>query len=622
LCPLVIAFLAIAALGASPEVRAVSDAAGSHLSQGQLADRQVSPALGAWARPGAVLVLPIDPSDAERARGTVPAKLTGGAVLYAPLMWIGSDPDATPPPLRTPESPGEALVARRAAGWMNGPDLGWRWRSFSASEAAARGERTGQSPMPTDGRWYLVIDMPPEASGQDLVLGNRTVTLGWIRPAPFVRPAVAPPAAAGWLNACLSAASRSPLTRWRARLATGAPLLAPGPARDEFEDRAVEALAEQIESQWGEVLERLAAADAELAARLRGRLTATADFHGVALPAWPPDDTALDQLLRDLLSPALSARERSRKGQDWLHSQPEHAAWIADDASLIDPESGIPGVRVAGLTLDPGAGPTALSLKWPSADRAEELATLAPATVGSTVVAIPVAARTEPGLDVSIGGWSARRIVLPGPLVARPPGLPLAPFFEEWSLRSWLASCTDTGDTRTGPSPAGLGRMVADPRCATAAMLIAQDRVGIGEQELATSWVLYLECRTERVPTAARDVTQAPAGSRPKDEVIVALAGVGGQTTLRVFADGQIVTSQGNTFRAPVERTAEGWMAWVPLPQNIIGDGLWVRLGLARLDDTGRRSSWPRPIFPWESVPSHAGVSLGDWSGVREQDRR
>ena len=403
----------------------------------------------------------------------------------------------------------------------------------------------------------------------------------------------------------------------RARLAAGEPLVAPGPARDEFEDRAVEALAEQIESEWSEALERLAASDAGLATVFRRRLVATADFSGIVVPVWPADDDALDGLLHNLLSLSLTARERSRRAQDWLSDQPTHAAWIANDASLIDQQSGLLAARVAGVTLDPDAGSTAMMLKWSTSSHPDEMATLRPGVVGSTVVAIPPAAQADTGLAVSIAGWSARRVVLPRALLAQPPGLLLAPFFEEWSLRSWLASCTDTGDIRSGPSPAGIGKAVENPPRRTAAMLIAQDPVGIGEPEGARGWVLYLECRSPAEPAGEVD-----APGRARDEVVIALAGTGGEVMIRVFPDGQVVTSQGHTQRVPVERTGEGWMAWVPLPLNITADGAWLRLGLARSDATGKRSSWPRPMFPWEGLPAHAAIGLAEWSGTRDHSRR
>lgn len=557
-----------------------------------------------WARAGAQLVVPFDPSQAQIREGLVTARMSGGAILYAPLWWVGPGPRNGPgenaPKDR--QTIGAALVAFRAATWMNAEAS---WEALSASAAIRR-----EAPL-HEGRWYLVIDIPPEVEGQQLVLDGRRIATGWLRRVPFDTPRRDRGAITGWAEACLDSARRSPYDRWRARMAAGEPLVAPGPARDEFGDKTLESLAEQIESEWSEALDRLGAADAALAGEFRDRLGLLTEFGSARVPAWPVDDGSLERLLRDLLSPAVSAQARARRVREWLHALPRHAAWVADDAALVDFASGVTAARVAGLMLNPRSGPTAMMISRPGASRPEEIVSLNPAVVETTLIGADPGLGGDAGLIVGLGDWTARRSVVHRALPARPPGLSLSPFFHEWTMGTWLEACTDSGSTRTGPTPAGLGQPVSDDVRKTAAMLLAQDVAGSGESSATRRrWLLYVECRVP--PASAGEWT---------DEVLIHLAGKGGEVTLRAFADGQVVTSRGESSLSAVEQADGGWSAWIPLPENVLADGHWIRLGITRTDPTGMRSSWPRPVFPWEDRPPHAAIELGAWDGFPGKSR-
>jgi len=254
------------------------------------------------------------------------------------------------------------------------------------------------------------------------------------------------------------------------------------------------------------------------------------------------------------------------------------------------------------VALSPGSGPTAMMIGRAGAEQPAEIISLNPSKVGAGTVGLSGNDHTE--FNVSISGWNARRAVVPRAIEVRPPGLSLGPFFEDWSLSSWLRSSTDTGDVRAGPSPAGVGQPVLDEGHRTVAMLSAQEPVGTGPSA-SQRWVLYLEC--QRANTAA---------SLRSEEVLVHLGGSGGEVTLRIFADGQVVTSRGSSTRTPVEQTDDRWIAWVTLPENVLADGQWIRLGISRTDSSGLRSSWPRPMFPWEDLPPHAAIGLGAWDGL------
>lgn len=544
----------------------------------------------------------LEPTEAQRREGMVTARLSDGAVIFAPLHWIGPivDRNRAVRAAEPQQSAGDRLLARRAARWMA---VETEWVSVAApGDTIAR--------VPSDpGSWYVIIDIPPGSEGKDITLDGRRLATGWIRPAPFAPPRRSESASGGWLSACIVAARRSPFLRWRARLATGEPLVASGPARDEFLDTGVESLAEQIESQWAEALDRLSAADVALASEVRRRLALRVNFSGTDLPAWPTLDASLTKLQEDLLSPLLGPAARVQRAREWMQSQPKYASWVADDAAIIDSATGRPAASVMGVVLDPGSGAAAMMLTSPAASRPQEILTLAPAVAGRALLPLPPAPADDASLTINIAGWTARRAVLPAALPARPPGLLLSGFFDDWTLPDWLASCTDSGDLRTGQSPAGRGGLVAADDRRTAALLYAEEPVGAGAAgDAPRQWTLYLECRR-------------PTGSPPdrSDEVLVGISGHGGDVVLRVYPDGLVVTSRGTSSRAPAESGEDRWKVWVPIPDSAVAGSAFIRLGICRSDSSGLRSSWPRPMFPWEELPARAAIDLQEWTGLGER---
>lgn len=560
---------------------------------------QSARAVDVWARAGAPLVIPVRPTDSQRREGMVPARLSDGTTVFAPIRWIG--PVLTPAReskvIESQQSMGARLIAKRAAKWMS---VETEWESVPPAAESSRQVEFGL------GGWYVIIDIPPGSEGKNLLLDGKQLEVGWIRPAPFSPPRRPGAVGGGWFEACVAAARSSPFSRWRARLAAGEPLVAPGPAQDEFGDNDVESLAEQIESQWSEALDRLSAADSVLASEVRRRLSHRLNFTGTEVPAWPTEDTSLERLMLDLLSPTASPAIRIQRAREWLQSQPRFAAWVASDAAIVDAANGRPAAAVAGVVLDPGSGPAAMMLTAPGSSRPQEIATLAPSLVGRTMLSMPGSPVEDAAVTVNISGWSARRAALPAALPARPPGLLFTGFLEEWTLPAWLASCTDSGDLRTGQSPAGRGNAVLQDDRQTAALLYAEDTIGAGVTDgMPRRWMLYVECRRPTEPRPDRS-----------DEVLVGLSGPGGDIVLRVFPDGQVVSSRGTSSRVAAVAADDRWKAWVPLPEAIIADASLIRIGLVRTDAMGLRSSWPRPLFPWEDDPPRAAVNLSGWRGL------
>lgn len=556
-----------------------------------------------WARAGEALVLPIEPTEEQRRAGAIPARLSRGDAVFAPLWWIGRVEAGPEGPARVlaEQSAGSALVAARAAAWMG--ERG-SWTAIAATDTVRR------RAINAEGRWYVVIELPPDSAGLDLLLDGRPVRLGWIaKSVATSRPARNDGAdgLGGWVSVALDAARRNPHERWRARLATGEPMSAPGPARDEFADSAVEALADQLGARWALAIRRVADEDAAAADRLSRRLALVADFGGVRAPVWPGDDGSISRLLDALLAPVRAGRGPGAIAREWLDSQPRAACWIADDAVMFDSMAGRIVSRIGALTLDPASGSEVLMVQTGAGTAPADVVAMQPCLSAFGLFALDARGAEQTSVVANIGGWTARRAVVPRPVRAMPPGAAIGPMFEDWTMADWLSSCTDPADPRNAGSPGGLGRAARGPRAA-AAMLLADAPTATGPiASGGLRWTLYVEC------AAGPGATADSAG---REEVTIALTGAGGEAMLRAFADGQLVWSDGTTARARVTGDDRAWRMWIPLPAAIIGEGSWIRLGMSRIDTTGARASWPRPMFPWEDRPAQAVIDLSGWEGL------
>lgn len=553
-----------------------------------------------WACAGETLLVPFEPTDAQRRAGSVPARLSRGDALFAPLWWIGRTAAAPTPSRAVPDpTPGAAFLAARGSSWM---DEKGRWSAVAATDTARRGTIT------SDGRWYLVIDLPPDAGGLELIIDGRRVPTGWIsRAVATARPVgAAGDPGDGWIGAALDAARRDPFERWRARLAAGEPLTAVGPAADEFADRAVEALADQVGARWAQALRNVADEDASVADRLRRRLAMIGDVGGPRAPVWPVEPESLERLQNTLLN---SPREAAvRAARNWLDAQPRAACWIANDAVMYDATNGRVVSRIAAISLDAGAEPEALMVRTGSTAAPMDVVRLPPLTVASGLFSIEPDASASAVVLAGIGRWTARRAVLARPIAAAPPGAPVGPLLREWTLVSWLEACTDAGDPRGGAVSAGLGRPPADGEPWTMGMLMADAPAATGAFDAASlRWTLYVECGLG---------TRAGADSTAREEIVLAISGAGGEAMVRVFADGAMVDSSGAAGRARVVRDARAWRVWVPIAPEVLAGGEWARLGLLRVDASGARTSWPRPVFPWEDRPPQAAIDLRAWTGA------
>lgn len=547
--------------------------------------------------PGLSLVLPVKVDGPIHPRRPLRVLLDDGRQVPSDLNWISVEPDGR-------------------SGWL--PAAG-HWTAVPASTDTRR---------PGPGSWCLVTAIPPDAIGQGVWIGRRRIALNWLADPPVperARSAWLPPEGSdpGAIARYLAEERADPLRRWRARLLTGgleAPApLAPGssvrdrpPEPDEFQTRALEALALQVESRWRVGLARLWRADPDLADRVKRRLVATVDFgRGVAAPAWPAGQEQLDSLLSDLLTPRLGDRERADGARVWLADQPPAAAWIIDDAGTRDGATGR-AVVTAGLVnlLDRS------TLGWAETapkGASPDLVPVDPLSARHVVVVAPRRAegaapppRSRPegtAVGLHVGRWSIALRAATDPVPLRPPGFRLEPFFADWTLDAWLSGSFDSLAVLSGPG-----------QRATSALVLREDTVS--DQPPDAGWSLHVECMiTEPAVPPREDAVRVWIGPYGRPRHILRVTSLGDATDVRGGTPG----SGAEVLGVQVTRRADRWIARIPLPADAVESDGVIRLAVERIDSRGVRSSWPRPMLPWQPEPGRVALDPRAWGTVGDE---
>lgn len=348
---------------------------------------------------------------------------------------------------------------------------------------------------------------------------------------------------------------------------------------------AVNALARSIEIRWRLALDRLARIDAGLAADVLDRLTMIVSTPvGAVLPGWTPAwaDSGLDAVLDDLLNQSLSDTDAAARVRAWLAGRDEFIAWVIDDAGLSAPGAGVALAR-AGVVDFSGRGGVAMARLENESDPGPRL-TVAPYSWG----VVAASGALEPGagsMNVEYLGRSRTLSAAALALVADPPGYPIGPAFEPWSLGDWRAG---------SPVIAGGDR---------ATLGLLRRRVG-GE------WEIYLECRTpNEKPTGDRVRLWLGPTGRPNITLVIDARGF--------VYDERMESPEESAPRTPITitRNADRWSCVVDLPESAIEPPGVVRIALDRLDDAGDRRTWPRPLMPGQAEPGRAMISLTRWMG-------
>jgi len=504
-----------------------------------------------------------------------------GDVLVMPLNAATVASDTPRVFVLEGDQAGEALAARiafltvtvpaedhSAAEWLDAPGV------WASAETGA-------------GTRVIVVEAGELGGGGDLVVGGRRFSVNWLPlPRTLVRAAPDSPEQP-WLSPISPSIRRSPLflaltererlnplTRWRYRLIVDGL----DPAAEEsgvpFADRTIEAVARQNENRWRVALAWLWAADPAVADSLKKRLVACVTLpDGITVPAWPTAHTSLDDLLSGLLDPASTPNARVRRAERWLQEQSAATAWVMDDGGRLDALRGVvASLGIANLS-------ERATLGWAGVQDSDiEPEPVPLAAFHAVEVAVPI--RDSGGglaaIELHAGEWEQIRGVIPGRIGIRPPGLDVSSLLGDWTMRDWL------NGTPRRPAPAWNTRA-----------RLARIPGGYG-------WRLTVECDGA-----------GTVGDRERERLSVLAGPNAEEATLIVVSPG----SSGERVRTGSD--AMGWNATIEIPPEAVEADGTLRLALHRVDARGRRSAWPRSMFPWQTSPARAALNLNAWDGFQ-----
>lgn len=469
---------------------------------------------------------------------------------------------------------------------------------------------------------FCEIALPPDAIGHWLWLGSEHIDLAWIpaeKPLKFeIHTLPAEARNDPFVRECLRIESMSPAARWRSALFG----IKPAPATSvavPFEPDTTEPvarpaatpvadlLAERQAALWNHALTRLQRADQSLYARVLTECTRVVRIDGPAprfAPAWA-DASQLQNLLDRLLIDRDSPRALAAGATAWLAQRTTACAWVSDDAGLLDTDSRVPLPRVGVANLS-----DAPALGWAGGkgeSRSPELITI-PAD-RAQIIAIPAftrAATDGPNQDAQaveahVGSWATLLPVYRLGLVARPPGLLIAPTFLDHSASSWKQSLA------VSPVPTGARSQVG----ALAARLVRE--AGPTNVPSGSGWSIYMEVERSAFEHQTIRVFFGPI-NRPTHVVQVDLP-----ESSRIPESGEaIATVRESGARdsllpgAQIVPAPSHWSLRLPVPNRAVERPGLVRFGVEHIRGN-LRSSWPRAVFPWATEPPRASVDLTRW---------
>lgn len=553
-----------------------------------------------------VLRLAVEKSSALLSELTV--KLDDARTIACPLFWVGAEarPDALP-------------------GWTAAPTI-----TIAIPRRQAVLMRAEDRPP---GAWYTRVDIPLDAVGQGLWIDGQRYELNWLPDPERARLEATSIAydrffAAALTNEELNAPAvhdaiehlaMSPFTRWHARLILDGldpseryqPIVAPRPdgylseLREEVvntteAERFLESIAHQREIRWQIILGRIWLIDQALAERLKRALARTIRFEDTQLPFWASDQSALDELAHDLLSPWVDDELRAKRARAWLDAQPRAAVWVIDDLGGYQPETGKFAPTLGVVSLPPERGKSLVRIDASGMQTILETVNdtqMRPLTL-STPPAETVSGQTivpVQEIRVRVGYAEMTRPSVAAPFDARPPGVRLGPLHRDWSM----PALTIKNPSAESPAPI---------RRSTAGML--HRTAPPDERDARKGWSLYLECATDD-PGNADDIVTLWIGPYAAP-----------RAAWTIHADGRVALLGGSmlSIGIPSVRVLEQsdrWTAQIEIPPEAIPDDLLLAIGLERNDPDGFHSAWPRRMFPGQHEPARLMIDLSTWDGFR-----
>lgn len=560
------------------------------------------------------IIVPIRPTDAAIARGSVPLELSDAESVVAPLRFVV-------------ELPATGAPTALASTWF-GPQS--TWRSYRPSER----------PRDAAGVWVVECELG-EREPKQLRIDGRTIVLRWSSAAESVdasvdavdRPTVA---------AALSDRARSPLDRWRVRLSRARAITGEFERQDRIDDPILDGLARQVELQWEDALRRVDQADPAVGRRLRKSLAGVVTIDGVSVPIWTESREQLESLRRELLAEGLSSQEVLEIASAHLAAPAIEGAIVRDDAAAVNLKLGAayPSVLVANLSSSPAAAWLGRRQPVRGTGAPGDMLRLEPLT-GQTVTfpgesralgtgddsaapkdklaGVDASRLTQPSdaskpdvlrFECGVGEWIGERVAVGRIAPVRPPGITIGPLLGDWNQLSFTRALI--APSPTSPMPA------FDPTRAVLGRLFRSAEAG-------ERWMLYLECDSPAEAQPDRSIIAVYLGPQARaTRIEVSLA----DGTMREFRGGK----EASSGRAAISRSAGKASIWITIPADAIettltsarasgpskqSEGL-IRLGLSRSVEspegkTIARGAWPRPMFPWDQEPSRVALDLSTW---------
>jgi hypothetical protein len=330
----------------------------------------------------------------------------------------------------------------------------------------------------------------------------------------------------------------------------------------------------QLIDRWRVALGLLGEVDGALADDVRAALTRVVYLDGEPVPAWDSDTLETTTLAEGLLGASVP-EQRASVARRWLARQDSIRVWIEDDFASMDR-----GTRIARLG--------AANLRGVEG-RVEMLS--GDALTGESTL---LEAYESAMLEITVGDDGLAQLVredvrvplegLLEPIALAPPGGRLGPLLRPWTMETWL-------DGRAGGMHLewmSMGLLYPDPE---------------GDEVL-----VYLECRVPEdffVGSSEQDVVRLWFGPRGASEAVLHVASRGG-----VHDE---ISGEDFGEASRIRRERDRWSAIVPVPRFLVEGRSGLLLGVERVHGGGGRSTWPRPVFPWESEPSRAYLEIDGW---------
>lgn len=388
----------------------------------------------------------------------------------------------------------------------------------------------------------------------------------------------------------LHTATQTPGDHWRAALLRRA-IKPATPARPDFQPPALNTLALQIGDHWAGAIGRLNRADAALAQRLARRLLhvaylPTSDTTGAWAVVWADADPHTLETL--LTTPAANLPIAATS---YLAGQPSHIAWVRDDAGLRDAlaQTSLATIGVVSLADQALLGTVSVAGGGGPAGASEPVAFKPLLGQSFTLAASSVSPAGSGG-----GSWASLKLattavslpVATSAVPATPPGVLIGPFSRDWTLDSFRKQLP----VRVGGVAASLLPSAATPG----------------------RWELYLESRPQGGGGGGdaeleRERFRVWAGPTGAPVVSISVGPDGTVTKLDGASGGDGVTAQFS--RLP----GGGWCAILTLPAAAQDDKGLLRLGVEHTAASGMRSSWPRPMLPWQTEPGRLAIDTAAW---------